>query len=522
MTQFDLSKIPMEYRIRAMEEMAARRGLKLPPETKARVLAEEAGKRGLLVHNTFQEFVQEVNPTLLQFEHPHFVMPTIDKIVSGELKRVMVLWPTQYHKSELFSRLLPAYYLLKYWQRTVALASYSADLAWELSGEARDYFKRAGGHFKDGSLKASTRNWRTARRTNIPAGGMWATGLDGAALGRGYHLGVVDDPIDPLKVRSRAFLRRFALWWPAKWMRGRRPNGGLVFVMQRLAVDDPAAWLLEKEQEGGDAAHHWHILCYDEIKSNEPFGKWAGPRGFPETCTINPDPRKVGEVLSPKWRNDAEVRKMQAQSEPMVVKAQRQQRPMLPTGDFWPLKAFADRTFDSLPTDAINGGWDWDPAYTKDEENSASAGVYSFRSAGDKDKARVYIMDVDWDWLEFPEVITRISSKTGPHYVEKKASGKSIVQTLKTYNIVASEVDVLGDKLARASAAQPAVLNGRIYVHRLVYQKLLYGVGQGLLGVTADQLIEGGEGLDLNDAFVQAVWRHLDIASKKKRVKIGG
>lgn len=502
-----------------MEEMAARRGLKVPPAVRVRQLAEEAGKRGLLVHKTFQEFVLEVNPTLLDFEHPHYVFPTIERLVRGELDRVLVLWPTQYHKSELFSRLLPAYYLLKYWQRTVALASYSADLAWGLSGEARDYFARAGGHFKDGNAKASTRNWRTARRTNVPAGGMWATGIGGPALGRGYHLGIVDDPIDPQQVRSRAFQKRFALWWPSKWIRGRRPGGAIVFVMQRLAVDDPVAWILEKEQEGGDAAHRWHILAFDEIKSNEPFGKWNGPRGFPETCTVADDPRKVGEVLAPKWRSAAEVKKMQAQTEASVVRAQRQQRPMQPTGDFWPLKAFEDRIFDELPSNAINGGWDWDPAYTKDEENSATAGIQSFRTAGDKETCRVLIMDVDWDWLEFPDVITRISSKTGPHWVEKKASGKSIVQTLKTYGIVANEVDVLGDKLARASAAQPAVLNGRIYIHRLVYQKLLYGVGQGLLGVTADQLIDGGEGLDLNDAFVQAVWRHLDIASKKKRVR---
>lgn len=515
-----LDRADADLRLKIAIEHAVRRNLQLPPEIRAQVFGGLAGERGLTTYDTFREFVQARNPSLLQFDHVHYVIPAIEKICTGELTRALVLWPTQYLKSELFSRLLPAYYLLKHPSRWVGLASYNAELSWELSAEARDHYAGAGGHFKDGGLRAAAKNWRTKRLTQGSLnGGMWATSIDGRALGKGFHLGIVDDPIDPKQVTSRAYQRRFANWWPSKWLRALRPSGCLVFVMQRLGVDDPIAWLLEREQEAIDngdlhAAHRWHVLAYDEIKSDEPFAEYKGPRGFPTTCTVEVDPRKRGDVLSPSWKSPAWVKATQAQAGAVVAAAQRQQRPMLPTGDFWKLKAFEGREVDELPANAYDLGWDWDLAYTKKEENSASAGVRSARGPGKDNEFTIYIVDVDFDWLEFPGLITFIKEKAAPHYVEQKASGKSAVQTLKTYSIPAFEVPVNGDKLARASAVQPAVDSGRVYVVKRVKQKLLYAQSQGLLRVTVEQLVEDGEGLDLNDAFVQALWRHLKIGAK--------
>lgn len=510
-----LDRISPDLRLKIAIEQAVKRKLPLPAVIRAQIFGELAGQRGITTLNTFQEFVQTVNPSLLQFEHVHKAIPTCERIITGELSRVLVLWPTQYHKSEIFSRLLPACFLLKHPSRKVALASYNADLAWTLSGEARDNYAAAGGKFRNDSSGAK-RYWETGRVRGQP-GGMMATSVGGRMLGFGFHLGIVDDPVDPQQAKSRIYQRRFAQWWSSKWLRGGRATGQIVFVMQRLAMDDPVAWILKQEEELGEHAHKWHILAFDEVKSDEPFGRWTGPRGFPSTCTVEPDDRKKGEVLSPKWYPADKVKQIQARMSPLDVAAMRQQRPMLPTGDFWLLKWFEKNTYSTLPSDAHNGGWDWDTAYTKEEENSATAGVKSYRSPGNKDTRKVYIDDVDWDWLEFPQLIEWLKNRQGPHHVEKKASGKSVVQALLAYNVRAEEVPVIGDKLARASAAQPAVQNNRVYVHERVLKKLLYGDGQGLLTVTAEALQLGGEGLDLNDAFVQAIWRQLEINIEPKR-----
>lgn len=503
-------------RLRALEQEALRRGLPLPVEAKRAALEEEAARRGLLTYPTFGSFVAARAPELLEHEYMQRQVSVAERVDAGRIRRLLVLLPTQYGKSTIWSKLFPAYWLLKRPAHMVALASYSAELAWEISSDSRDYYAQSGGRFREGSVKGSMRNWRTLR-TRGASGGMWATGIGGAALGRGYNLGVVDDPIDPEQVASIAYQKRFARWWAAKWLRGQRPGGSpIVFVMQRLAINDPVAWMLEREE--GGTAEHWHILVMDEIRSDEPFGRWDGPRGFPATCTVEPDPRPIGEVLAPKFRPPAEVEDLQAKSGHIVAAAQRQQRPMRPTGDFWALKWFEDRVYDVLPPDAHDGGWDWDTAYTKDDDNAATAGVKSYRGAGDKKSCRVYIEDVVWDWLEFPDLVKLLlDDLTGPHYVEKKASGKSVAQVLRSHGVPCEEIDVRGNKLERAAAAQPVVSTGGVYINRKIYQKLLYGEHQGLLRITAEALLADRGGLDLNDAFVQALHRHRGLGAPRKR-----
>jgi hypothetical protein len=216
----------------------------------------------------------------------------------------------------------------------------------------------------------------------------------------------------------------------------------------------------------------------------------------------------VGEVLAPKRFSPEAVELMQRSAGPYVTSAQRQQRPTAPAGDFWRAEWFVN-TYDTLPAEAFNGGWDWDLAYTEDERNSASCGVNSYRGPGPDDSFPIYVQDVDWDWLEFPELLPWMRAKGGPHYIEKKASGKSAAQTLRREGIQVAEVAVEGGKLARASSVQPVVSQGRIWVRRAIVRRLLHGERQGLLRVRAENLAQDQGDLDLNDTFVQLIQRHV-------------
>lgn len=461
----------------------------------------------------FAQFVERHNPSLLLLEHAPLLVDVANRILIGELRNVLVLAPPRYIKSEIFSRLLPACYLRKFPRRRVGLSCYGAELAWELSEQARDYYAADGGSLSTRSR--AKRHWASASGS-----GMWATGTGGALLGRGFHLGGVDDPIDPEKASSPTWQRRFRIWWPAKFLSRRDPGSQIVFTMQRLGVGDPVDFLFRREVGEGTprAPIYWHVVALDEIKSDEPFGPWDGPRGLPETCTLEPDDRAEGELLAPSLFDADEVEERRTTAGPYVTSAQRQQRPMRPSGDFWREKWFT--TYDTLPRNAYNGGKDWDTAYTKDEANSATAWVESYRGPGEENAFPIYIENVDWDWLEFPELVERMKALAGPHYVEEKASGKSAVQALKVYGIAAEPVKVLQDKFARAAAAQPAVANKRVFVNQRVRDTLLFGEGQGLLRVTAESLLAGVGGLDLNDAFVQMLHRHLGLSQTKRGIKL--
>lgn len=527
-----LERLSHEERRRVLETHIGKRQLPLPSNVEAQQLAEEIQRRGLMIYDKFEDFVWRHKPDLLNHEYMRRQINVAQRVLDGVIKRLLVFLPTQYGKSEIWSRLLPAYFLRSHPSRRVILASFGADLAWNLSSDARDIYVADGGKFREGSVRGQMKNWKTPR-IGGESGGMWATGIGSSLLGQGFNLGIVDDPVHPEQAIRSAYQKRFQRWWTGQLLRGARPaaKGGsaIIFVMQRLDVADPAAWLLDRELTG--AAEGWHVLCYDEVHSSEPYGGWSDSKkipekqGFPITCTIEPDFRKVGEVLAPKFRTEAEVKHIQATTGAATVSAQRQQRPMRPTGDFWQETWFKGRTYKTLPPDAHNGGWDWDTAYTKDEENSATAGILSYRGAaapGQPDHFPIYIHDLQLQYLEFPELVKLLKDLiNAPHYVEKKASGKSVVQTLLTYGIVAQEVGVAGDKLARASAVQYAPSTGRVYIHELIYEKLLVD-HQGLMRITAEALVQGSEGLDLNDAFVQALFRHLGIgAPRKKKARVG-
>jgi len=187
---------------------------------------------------------------------------------------------------------------------------------------------------------------------------------------------------------------------------------------------------------------------------------------------------------------------------------------MRPSGDFWRKKWF--RTYKELPRDAHNGGRDWDTAYSKEEANSATAHILSYRGVGSDDQFPIYIHDVDWDWKEYPEAVAWMKSIPGPHFVEQKATGKSLVQSLTKEGVAAEEVVVKGDKFARAAAVQTTVANRRIYVNEAIIDSLLLGERQGLLRVTAEALLAGRGDLDVNDVFVQAITRHLELYEEEK------
>ncbi len=463
-------------------------------------------------HDDLSAFIMQRNPTLLNFEHIPRLAGVAQRVADGELKRVLILEPPRYFKTELFSRLFPAYYLRRYPSRLVGLSSYGSDLAWSISEEARDFYRVDGGRLSFNTQ--AKKRWRTGR-----GGEMWATGVGGPLLGFGYNLGIVDDPQDPEKAHSLPYQIRFEEWWSRKWLSRAEPDAAIIVVMQRLGPNDAIDFLLRREvgDDTDEAPEHWHVVLCDEIKSNERLGQWDGPLGLPSTCTLEPDDRVVGEVLAPSRLTPAQVAYAQTAAGVYTKSTQRQQRPTVPEGDFWK-KAWFEDTYEELPDDAYNLGWDWDLAYSKEERNSASAGVQSARGPGKLDMCHVYIEDITWDWLEFPSMVEFIKARTGPHFIEDKASGKSAEQALKREGIAVKTVGVQGDKLARASNVQPVIANKRVLVKRSIVRRLLQGDRQGLLNVRAEDLAIGRGDLDLNDAFVQGVTRHVG-RRRGKRVR---
>jgi predicted phage terminase large subunit-like protein len=91
----------------------------------------------------------------------------------------------------------------------------------------------------------------------------------------------------------------------------------------------------------------------------------------------------------------------------------------------------------------------------------------------------------------------------GPHFVENKASGKSIIPALRQAGVPAKEVKVPNlDKVARSRLVSVHAQNGKVFIHKAIRDRLLNDGRQGLM------LFPKGSHNDVNDAFTQALNRH--------------
>jgi hypothetical protein len=438
---------------------------------------------------TFREFTTHARPSFIFHKHNEVLASVLDRVTAGELKRVMVFEPPRQGKSEQVSRLFPPHYLFKHPTHHVGLTSYSANLAYNLSRDARANYEATGRKLSGDA--SAVEEWRTEQ-----GGRFWSDGVGGAMTGKGFNLGIIDDPLkNREEAESETIRQKIWDWYTSTWYTRQEPSAAIILVMTRWQSDDLAGRLLKQELTQPE---YWHIVNFaaDEL---------TRPNQFPVTCTVEPDWRERDGVALCPQRYDEEALKIIRNAIGLRdYTALYRQRPVIESGNIWKqdwFEVFDDGIF-SRNGNSIklsNDGCDWDTAYTEDEQNSASAMV---RSSLGSDGC-VYVTDVDFRWVEFPDMVKWMGGITAPHYIEARASGKSAVQALNKMKIYASEVKVRGgDKIARTKIVTPLVEGKKVKVQKRVYDKLLNDSRQGILKFPS------GEFSDLNDAFVQALNRH--------------
>ncbi|MCB2130821.1 MAG: terminase family protein [Rhodobacteraceae bacterium] len=431
---------------------------------------------------SFRAFIERINPRYVFYDHVIDLIDALQRVADGEILNLMVFMPPRHGKSELVSRMFTAYLLYTQPEKWVAISSYAAELAYTFSRNARDNYRTAGGAVKEDA--GAIKHWETGS-----GGGLWATGVGGPATGKGFHYGIIDDPVkNAEEAASRIIRNKHWDWWNSTWLTRQEPGAARIVVQTRWHEDDLSGRILDQLE---DDPEPWHVV-------NMPAIKETDPRSFPECCTVIDDRREAGAALCPP-RYDLDALSKIKRKDPYFWSALYQQNPSPIEGALWQRQWFVDTAFDVAPKGLRDVARDWDTAYTDDEKNSATA----FVEAGQDAEGTIYVTDLDWRWLETPDAESWMLALGGAHYIERKASGKSIAQTLKRRGIAAVEVSVPGggDKIARTSLAAPMAEAGKVRIARHLLPKLLDDEKQGILK------FPNGSHNDLNDALVQAIHR---------------
>jgi len=268
----------------------------------------------------FRDFISEAYPSYAFHTWAERLIALLQRIADGQLNRLIVCCPPRLGKSLLVSKLFPAYWVSRYPSRFCAIASYSAELAYAHSREARHYYRACGHALSKDSTAVG--NWLTPER-----GGCIAAGVRGPFTGKGYALGIIDDPYKgPEDANSAGQRQKLIEWFQSVWLTRSEPgvngNAGAaqVVVLTRWHQDDLIGWLLE--QESGDAPQHWQVLNLPA--TCEPPEQQLQ---FPATCTLEPDWRQPGEPLCPERFPLAELEQIKIRAGSYWWNALYQQRP---------------------------------------------------------------------------------------------------------------------------------------------------------------------------------------------------
>jgi hypothetical protein len=205
------------------------------------------------------------------------------QIENGQKARIILEVPPRHGKSELATIKFPAQTLGLHPDWPIIVSSYSAELAEDFGLKTRDILN-------DERYRAI---FSTALRTDTQARGRWltgdgggytATGVGGAITGRGFKVGIIDDPFKNREEADSEVIREKVWnWYTSTFYTRQEGISAIIVICTRWHLDDLVGRLLQAQ--------------IDSEKSGQAeYDKWEVIR-FPAIAEEDEAYRKVGEPL---------------------------------------------------------------------------------------------------------------------------------------------------------------------------------------------------------------------------------
>ncbi|HXG71029.1 MAG TPA: phage terminase large subunit, partial [Gemmatimonadaceae bacterium] len=340
---------------------------------------------------------------------------------------------------------------------------------------------------------------------NDQRGAMTATSVGGSATGKGGNRIVVDDPHNPTQAESDR-QRQQAIDFFLTTLSTRlddKKRGAIVVIMQRLHTRDLTAVCRDHG--------YTHLAVPAEAETSTSF---AFPRSG-RTIT-----RDVGDLLWPAREGPEELARQKLAMGSYAYAGQYQQRPSPRGGglfrrDWWQL-------YDELPANCQEYAQSWDLAFKSGGEHDYVVGLVAARRGAD-----IFLINRFKRHASFQETLAAIRQMRDRYpaatriLVEDKANGAAVIDTLKHEIGGIIGVTPQGGKYARASACEPKVESGNVYLPNPVGPDGRAIPERAWVNDFVEQMavFPNGEHDDDVDAFTQLLvyWKHPRMSSEMMR-----
>jgi phage terminase large subunit-like protein len=223
------------------------------------------------------------------------------KLQKGEDVRLMIFMPPRHGKSDMATQKFPSWVLGKQPETEIMVASYSDELATDFGQKTRDIMQSPEYQVMyDSRLRADTKSkgkWMTGKK-----GGYTAVGVGGAQTGRGFKIGIIDDPFKNREEADSPVVResRFK-WYQSTFSTREEGNSMIVFILTRWHEDDIAGRILAQSKEAkskGEAYDNWDVIEYKAIATEDTEHRKEGEALWPSKFSLEKLMKKKSEMGS--------------------------------------------------------------------------------------------------------------------------------------------------------------------------------------------------------------------------------
>lgn len=257
----------------------------------------------LATNGTFAEYCIAIDPSYqLEWFHSEIAVKLEQgyrRLKRGEDVRIMIFMPPRHGKSDMATQKLPSWILGKDPATPIMVASYSDELATDFGQMTRDIMQ----------LPAYQIMFKSRLRSDAKAKGKWMTdegggytavGVGGAQTGRGFKIGIVDDPFKNREEADSITIRDSRhKWYQSTFSTREEGNSMIIFILTRWHDDDLAGRVLRDSREAkrnGEPHDDWEIIEYKAIATKDEPNRNEGEALWPSKFSIEKLLKKKSEM----------------------------------------------------------------------------------------------------------------------------------------------------------------------------------------------------------------------------------
>jgi hypothetical protein len=240
----------------------------------------------------FLTFVKHVWPEFIAGEHHRIIAEKLERVASGDLKRLIINMAPRHTKSEFASFLFPAWFMGRFPNKKIIQATHTTELAVGFGRKTKNLIERD--DYKDIFDVQLAADSKASGRWDTDRGGMYyAVGVGSNLAGRGGDLIIIDDPHSEQTLMSNTGFDDAWDWYTGGPRQRLQPGGAIVVVMTRWHEKDLTGQLI-RAQARDPKADQWEVV---ELPAIMPSGKSC----WPEYWSLDDLERVRASIPPGKW-----------------------------------------------------------------------------------------------------------------------------------------------------------------------------------------------------------------------------